>query len=544
MGLWDSLIRFWGGIAGGGEFRRTPQVVPRDPRESVQATVAQYQTLWRMYKNNSLYAELEEILHRDGLWKEHLKPLRNPANRIVEFHASKMWPGSDLTEAMPLINTDTNVERAIRQFWDWSNMGAKKSVYPRTNAAYGDLFLKVTGRIMPDRKVWMQSIKPEYVSELKHDERGYLVFIRIDVPTTREDDLGVEKAVWETEIWDKNADSFRFWVHDKGPEAKPSDLGPPERVLSLRDDMGIDFVPISHGMFKDTDEDRGDSAYGHAFDKIVEADRVVTKLHSLAFRHSDVTIALSANGVDANMMPLPAPEVEAQGPDASFDLGDGTMMLGEDRVVKLPGNAKMDFMVPNLPYTQLLNILQDHMQEIEDDCPEVAYYRLREFGAQLSGRAMRTLLSDALDRGIEFRGNLEMTIIRADMMALTIGQGIGAFPGLEGSFDAGSWKHAFKKRDYLPIDDLEEAQGELMRAQAKQAKGTLGVPDRVLQREFGYSAAEIAENERLMDDQRQAAIERSQQQQAFAKREVATGATGNPASAGRNGQNGQGSTSR
>lgn len=540
MGLWESLIRFWGGIAGGGQFRKVPQVVPRDPKESVPAMVATYQTLWRMYKSNALYAELEEILHREGLWKEHLKPLRNPANRIVEFHASKMWPGSDLTEAMPLVDVDRNVERAIRQFWDWSNMGAKKSVYPRTNAAYGDLFLKVTGRILPDRKVWMQSIKPEYVSELRHDERGYLVFIRIDVPTTREDSIGEEKAVWETEIWDKDADSFRFWVHDKGPEAKIPDLGPPDRRLSLRDDMGIDFVPISHGMFKDTDEDRGDSAYGHAFDKIVEVDRVATKLHSLAFRHSDVTIALSANGVDANMMPLPAPEVEAEGPDAAFDLGDGTMMLGEDRVVKLPGNAKMDFLVPNLPYTQLLNILQDQMGELGRDCPEIAYYHILEQGPQTSGRGMRILLSPAIDRGIEFRGNLEHALIRADMMGLTIGQRIGAFPGLEGSFDAGSWKHAFKKRDYLPIDDLEEAQGELMRAQAKQAKGTIGVPDRVLQKEFGYTPAELAENERLMEEQRQAAIERSQQQQEFAKKEAQSG----DPRPGRNGSNGQGSTSR
>lgn len=488
--LWESLIRLWGGIASGGAFRRTAMLLPPpDPLVDKTATRMTYRALWQMYENNALYDQLAELLAREGLWRESMKPLRNPANRIVEFHASKLWPGADLAEALPIEGASTVVEKAIRQTWTWSNFADQKQAYARWFASYGDLFIKVTGRLDPEPRVYFQKLEPETCTVVRQDERGYLTHIRIDTPHREEQEDGSLRDFWITEIWDKPAGLVRIWEHQKGPDATERDMGRPRQAFGLLEAFGIDFIPIVQGQFKNVGRDRGHGSFSHAFDKIHEANRVATRLHSMAFRHSNVTMAFTAGGLDANMRPLPAPDIE--GERASDTLQDGTTIIGEDRVLKLPGQADVKFLVPNLPYSQLLDMLNAHMNEIEDDCPEMAYYRLRELGSQLSGRAVRILLSDAIDRGVEARGNGEQAIIRLNQMALTIGQQIGAFPGLVGTFEDGSWDHTFTKRQFLPIDDLEEAQTEQAKVTAKIGKLQLGIPKETVQAELGYDEQEI-----------------------------------------------------
>lgn len=535
--LWESLVRLWGGIAGGGIFRRTPiSLPPKDAKTEERSQVVQYRALWAMYENNSLYDQLSELLARQNLWKESLKPLRNPANRIVEFHASKLWPGANLDEALPLQDASAGVERAIKQMWTWGNFAAQKQVYARWLPAYGDLFVKVNARTLPEPRVYWQKLEPETCSHVEHDERGYITHLRIDVPLLRDLDprngvIGGARVYWRTEIWDKPSGSIRIWEHDRGVEATPRDMGQPIFQETLEDAFGIDFIPIVQIQWKDVGADRGRGAYAHAFDKIHEANRVATRLHAMAFRHSNVDIVLTAGGVDANMIPLPPPEAEDDDGN-SFD--DGTALVGDDRVWRMGGNGDVKFLVPNLPYGELVEVLKNHMAEIEDDCPEMAYYHMREFGNDLSGRAVRIMLSDAVDRALEGRGNGEQGLIRLCQMGLTIGQQVGAFPGLGGSFEEGSFDFTFKERPIIPTNDLEDAQAEQTQAQAKLAKSQLGIPDEVLQKEMGYTDEEIVEMAGLMEEQRNAAIERQQQQFAAGNVDL------NPRGGGQNGNGGAG----
>lgn len=516
MAIWDSFIRLAGGFTRTGAFRSSAEAQaatrsPRDPLAARYSTIAQYQTLWAMYENNGLYERLSDILKRQGLWSAAMQPLRNPANRIVEFHASKMWPGANLAEALPIEGANDQVQKAITQIWTWSNFAARKQVWARWGGVYGDLFVKVVGQTEPYPKVYYQLILPEYCTDVTHDARGHLTHVRLDVPMVREKLDGTSETYWYTEIWDKPSDSLTIWEHDRGPLANPRDMGTPLDSASILERHGVDFIPIVQGQFKDVGGDRGHGAYSHAFDKINEANRVATRLHQMAFRHSNVTIALTAGGMDANMMPFPAPEIEFDDGSTSTapsnDLLDGTSIVGDDRVLKLPGNADVKFLVPNLPYESLVRILESHMGEIEHDCPEMAYYRLKEMGSQLSGRAVRLMLSDAIDRGLEARGNAEQALILLNKMALTIGQQIGAFPGLVGSYAQGTWDHTFHSREFIPESDLEVAQAELTQVQAKVAKGGLGIPDSVLQAELGYSEEQIAEMADEMARQKQDAIQ-------------------------------------
>lgn len=499
MTLVDSMRRlFAGGGSRGWQAQSTmaPPNAPLDPLSDITT----YRTLRAMYDNNGLYEELQFILNTRGLWKEALQPLRCPANRVVEFHAANICPGSDLDEALPIEANNESVTKAIKQIWKWSNWAAKKQVAVRWMPIYGDLLIKVVGKMDPAR-VFFQLLEAENATELLSDERGYLIHVRLDIPIWREDPKGgPPKAITVTEVWDKPTDSLKIWEHEKGQAAPIRDLGEPKRQYGILETFKVDFIPIAQGKFKDLGDERGQGAYQHAFDKIIEADRQVTRLHQMAFRHSNVFWALSSVGRDVNGRPIPAPQIQSvDGVVSSVE-----MAVGDDRFLALPGDAKMESLVPNLPYGELLAMLQDQMRELQDDLPEMKYYRMTDLGSQLSGRAVRLLLSDAIARAHEARGNFEDVLIRADQMALTIGQRIGALPGLDGSYEKGTFEHTFTKRQIIPTDDLEDAQASLTEAQAGLAWQELGLSRKEILRKHGYSDAEIAKLEvERADEQKQ-----------------------------------------
>jgi hypothetical protein len=98
--------------------------------------------------------------------------------------------------------------------------------------------------------------------------------------------------------------------------------------------------------------------------------------------------------------------------------------------------------------------------------------------------AAEILLGDAIDRLLETRGNGEAALVRADQMALSIGQAAGLFDGL-GTYEAGDFEHGFAERPVLKLSDGERA--NLVGAWVKA-----GVPLRTALKRVGWSAEEIA----------------------------------------------------
>src|SRR5690606_5399186 len=137
-------------------------------------------------------------------------------------------------------------------------------------------------------------------------------------------------------------------------------------------------------------------------------------------------------------------------------------------------------------YTEALAILEAQMAELSRDLPELAYYDLRE--SELSGKAIRLLLGDAVDRVAEARGNGEAALVRAHQMALTIGQSAGLFKDL-GAYDKGDFAHKFRTRPILEIPQEE-------RAVAIETYTRAGVPLVTALRYMGATDEEIADLER------------------------------------------------
>jgi len=83
-----------------------------------------YQLLNAYYLGNGLYDFINQQLKSTKTTKHPLKPIRNPAWRVVEFYASKLYPGS-LPDALPLEADNEKVIESIHQLWQWSNFKRK-----------------------------------------------------------------------------------------------------------------------------------------------------------------------------------------------------------------------------------------------------------------------------------------------------------------------------------------------------------------------------------------------------------------------------------
>ncbi len=353
------------------------------------------------------------------------------------------------------------------------------------------MFLQVVHPSDRDR-VYHELLNAAHVLDFDDDARGNITWLRLEKTSADRDDNGQLKNYRHIEVWSKALGTWRRWRVDArnglaAVNVPLSQLGTPQAELTF-EQMGIGWVPIVHAKHRDVDEPRGVAAVLPAYDLILEACLMATRLHQLAFRHGNVTQAIQSAGRDPTGRPVPPPTISGAG-------SDGTIALGGDVLLSLPAGWELVQLVPTLPYADLLALLADQFAKIEDTLPVlVAFKRLREMG-EVSGRAARLLLGDAAEQVEEAGGNLEAVLVRANQMALTIGAaaGLREFRDI-GTYEQGDFEHAFKPRDIFPSSDVEDAQAELTRAQSYQALVSSGFPaGAALQRVFGYTEDEAAE---------------------------------------------------
>lgn len=446
-----------------------------NPFSSVELTPQElYAKLKGYYDNNGLYTGIQAASYYSSTWVEAIKPLRTVVNRSVEFFVSKIIPG-DLSN-IKIVTDNEKVKEAITQIWKWSNFSAQKQVAIRYLSLYGDLFIKVAS---DTDKVYFEIIEPKYVTDFKADSRGYITEIRLDIPIKNEDD----KNVTHTEYWNK--EYFATWEHELGDNVPLDQLGDTKDFGYLAE-FGIDFVPFVHIKFRDTGELRGKSCVAHALDKIDEANREATRLTQLLFRFNKPVFVVSANDKDSTGRPMPAPRIKT-GNSKTEDLE-----IKDNSVLYLPGVSTIQPLIPNINFDSALKILQDMMNELNQDLPELRYYSLQE--SQLSGKAICLLLAGAIDRAEEARGNFIQGLVRLNQMALTIGSNF--FQGI-GRYELGSFEHSIQASEMFP-STLEE------KATTLQLLVSAGFPLSSAMKNLGFSDDEISETlQAKVDEQSQ-----------------------------------------
>lgn len=462
------------------------------------APAAKYELLRALYDDNGLYDTVARSLQDEGIWLQALKPLANPTNQVIEFYAEHLLADLDLLEHTETEN-DAIVDPLI-QVWRWSNFDAKKILLGRMVPRDGDGFMRV---VVPEQKdkVTFEIVDPSHVVDFDTDQRGYITWIRIEVRYARGDDRDINGQVREfhhVEVWDKWSESYRRWEIDANRvaviETDLSKLGTPVEDLTFKD-MGLSFIPVVHVPFRDVGETRGQAAVWPSIGKIVELDTIVTALHQNYFAYDRPTQAIESMGMDKDGRFTPPPPVSADstGTDNS---GRDVIRIGSNQLWRLPAGWTLRTTVPDINFEAGTAMVKEYWTTLERQLPELLYSRISEIaGNDVSGRAIRFMLSGAVKRAEQARFNLEQGLVRAHMMALTMGAnaGLKEFSNLGGTFDDGKFVHSFKVREIIPTSESEDAETEALQAQAFAAWITAGMPMTEALKRAGYTDEQIVE---------------------------------------------------
>jgi hypothetical protein len=390
---------------------------------------ALYSKLEKYYSNNSLYDTEKQLGNFLGEWVEDIHGIRTCVNRSVEFYVSQLIPG-DLSNVK--VNASNAVSNAISQIWNWSNFESQKQLAVRQLALYGNLFWKAAS---DGNKVWFEIISPKNVTELEEDKRGYIQKIRIDYTDLDENN----NCVYVTEYWEKEGDYFAVWQNSFYVE-KLEQMGNPVNSGFLSE-LGIDFIPIVHIKFKDIGKTLGIGCTNHALDKIDEANREASRLVQLLYKWNKPLIAISTKD---NTTAKPIEPLKKE-----------NLALKDNAVMYLKGDSQVNSLVPNLDYEAALKILQDMMNELENDLPELKYYSMKD--GNLSGKAIKMILQSSISKAIEARGNLIRGLIRINQICLTLGKVWGIFSSI-GSYENGDFNHTISLPELFPlsIDEISQ----------------------------------------------------------------------------------------
>lgn len=471
-------------MAGGEHYQQPAQMTERELSDMLDA----------YYFNNDLYVNLQRYMRDAGLWAPDMKALRNPVYSAVEFYAMTVWPGT-LPDAMPINAVNPKIIDAIHKVWKWSNWSTKKQWAVRSGALSGDLFLRVEGNHETGR-VYVKHVPGRNVTDFRVDERGVITYLRYDAARLETGEEGTEKTVYHTEVWEPQL--YRQWTHTRGYSATISSLGEPSIQESLLDMAGIDFVPWVHAPFKDIGDSRGMPLVWPCLGKIDEVNRKCTRLAQMLFVYNKAYMAVRANHVDGMGRPQPAPRFNIGGNRAE----DDRLTFGDDEVLMLPGNSSVDFLIPGVNFTAHMDAIAADMGEIERDMPEITFYNISKQGAA-SGRALELQMGPAIQRVLETRGNFEAALVRAQQMALTLGQNL-KIDGFEasaiGTYEKGDFDHSFAEREVIPltatdrgetVETYARAGVPLGEALARYGRWTRGDVNRIIDSITSKSAEEI-----------------------------------------------------
>ncbi len=482
------------------------------------------------------------LADRGAKVKSSVENLRNPVARVVGFYATTTLTG----KAEDMLTTEEDegadgpsgkaeaLKEAVGKLWEWSTLDQEKQTAKRYLALYGQLFVKVVKPEVKDH-AYLQFIRPAHVTDFEVDERGNVVYIRTDVPETKRDEAGFTRKLWITEVWRKGVEGEPGYALFAESERTTNASVPTEKQLAGRGtrlalgdggDGGdaasgypFDFVPFVRVNAADTGEKRPDPVYAHGLHLVAWICREATRLSDLMFRFNKAFKVIGGMGNDAQGRPMPPPR-----PGNVRDLGsferdrqaDHTVPFAGERasvlsrededisiegiaVTGLPGTAQMWDATPNINYEAARNWIQDHIDELHEELPELLYYSVKDRGNQ-SGTALRTLVAGAVSRAEEMQGNLSTGLAKATRMALTVAQlaGLDGFdPGRIGTFEDGGFEFRLEPPAILPLTEEEDQRVEAGKLDNAAKKIALGVPRDVVLRELGYEdvAEEVEEPE-------------------------------------------------
>lgn len=415
------------------------------------------------YFGNTTYTNVQKYFtgkRVDQKLYRFMLPIYNPVQRSVEAYVAKVFGGMLDTEtlttgAIPIVTSNPAVIDALRQLWAWSDWGRQKAVMTRLCAICGDVGLKV----VDDRqrgKVRMEVLHPGLFEDVQFDGVGNVK--RVVISFNKVDERGTEFLY--TEIIDKeqfatfrDGKPFAFFMDASG-----------NPVETWANEYG--FVPVVIGKFRDIGEHWGANVLYGTWRKV----DILNDIASLLNREirKNVVQVYAVTGASKK---------------------DDLVLTGTEENIpflELPKDATINPLAHSLDINATRSVIEDHLKELERDMPELSLHRIRESGGNLTAPGVRSAYSDAISRVQEVRGNLDATLVRAQMMAMSVGAlgGYENFNFAPNAFVDGDLEHHIKGR--AVIED------ELTQLERVQALIQMQAPAEVVLKEMGgFSAEEI-----------------------------------------------------
>jgi hypothetical protein len=430
-------------------------------------------TVLQKYYDNDPYSDIELSRRLEHKWMENMRGLKSPARRSVEFFASHLLKGYQVT------SPNAKLKTAIDLILQWSNFSNMGKVAIRQDSLFGQAFFKC---MSDGEKVWFELLDPITIGDnFEVDNKGYIKSIRIDSWFANEEG----RNILNTEYYEKTDSEngyFSVWQSESNQETtKLEELTGLVDTGFLRELVGDNFVPILYCKFSDIGKKLGVGCVEPYLAKIDELNRMSTALHEMIFNNKDGLWVVSANDKDASGRPIPAPKPKLA---IGTSYGDEPKLKELKNVVALPGLVTMNCLIPNLPYDSMLAIVNDQLKELEYDMPELKYNALSE--SQLSSKAIRLMLAGAIDKAEEARESLLSALKRAIQICLTMGSffTLPDFLGL-GTFENGNFDDfTITCEEIFPMSDDEKALTLKTYVEA-------GLPLPTAMRKSGFSEDEI-----------------------------------------------------
>jgi hypothetical protein len=386
--------------------------------------------IWSYYKSN--YS-----LYRDT------RPVYNPTRRLVDFYAGQVYPGvisidgknlpDGISSAIPLSDdTPDPFKAAFGQICQWSNWQSRKNVMIRWGAALGSVLIEVVDDIERG-KVTLELVWPGYVSYLMLDAAGNIKEYHLEYRV--QDTENNQTYTYRKEV---TKQAFRYFKDDE-----PFSYNGQGAVIP----NPYSFVPAVWIKHSDVGGLQGSPAVAGSLSKIDELNTLASHVHDQVHKVVGAPMVLWTTARVENISNI----TKRASTDDLRQMGQNDQE--EALILKGPEGGRVDSLAGNLPLGEVILYVDRLLGEIEQDHPELVFYRELRAMSQVTGPAAQRLVGDVASRLGEAAANYDMGSIRLFQMAIAIA-GMRAKAGAWGPLNR-------QQQKFTPFDLNSFDQGNL-----------------------------------------------------------------------------------
>lgn len=452
---------------------------------------------WALSANNWAAYKMNYNLYRN------IRLIYNPTKRLVDFYAGQVYPGvlSEDGEQLPdgqqlaipfAKDMPPQLKNAIAQFWQWSNWQSRKTVHVRYGAALGNVLIEVIDDLEHAR-ISADIIWPGFIGDLKLDSDGNVKSYALEYQAQEE----LSAFIYRKEV---DAQQFRYFK-----DGHPFDYG--DGAIA---DNPYGFVPAIWIKHVDIGGIHGSAAIAGSLGKIDELNNLASHAHDQIHKIIGAPIVMWSNGNVSSLFNTVKRDPTFELPNPSSDQESVLMLKG-------PQGGHVETLAGNLDLPATMAYMAALTTELEQDHPELTFYKELRAMSQVTGPAAARLVGDVQSRFAEAAASYDQGNIKLFQMAVAIA-GFRANSGAWGVLNSQQQKFtpfnldSFKKGDLdmtiMPRPLLIPTRSEIADEnkffwQGVEFAAQAGIPAEFVLREAGYSDDKITQINTLKNQQLQ-----------------------------------------